>query len=1396
MTGEEKQQVQNIINARMKLLNEKASRQEAEIKTLKSQLEEKTAEIDELKTQLTQAQEQSKKLIAMIHQNQKIEPENKPEPVKPRVNYLVSLLRQHFNYDSFRPGQEEVINAILSGRDVFCSMPDDYGKCLCAKLPAMLMPGLTLVITPNVPDKSMNESQLHSICLTPDMSPTKKRSIMRDIKNGTYKIVYAALNELKDSEIVNVLRSVEISMSAIILQWGQPDRLKESKALIASLSTKRIPTAIFANSTTPLMRQECMRSLVSPLRIITGFNRPNVTFRIIRAEKKISALNEILAQKKDLPGVIYCSNPESAYKIRENLRDYPGLDEKIIIMPGALYREIKRRDIRFIVHYELPGNLASYSQEINCAGIDGSSSECIMLVSRKDFSTAEKSVIKFCEEKNQKDALMLYLGIEDKQDSEENKTSGESEKISSDEFADFDFGTSNEAQKEAITSSNGPVLIIAGPGTGKTYTLVQRTVFLIQKRHVKPENIMLATFTNKAASELSARITEELASRKIPADISSMYTGTFHEICGRILKEYSDFTRLKRNFRVIDDFDNAYIIMQNFGKFMAIDGIEHALKNFNQGKWKMSSELRDMINRLSEELTDTEELSRDSDIAISFMGNAMKVFDSILASDNSMSYSSMLVETYKLLRDNPEILADIQNKVHYIMVDEYQDTNYIQEQLIFMIAGERKNICVVGDDDQSLYRFRGAEVRNILEFPDKFGKNECKIVKLMLNYRSLDGIVKFFSEWMNDTGKFFTWDAFRHDKNLEAYRKGNNTSVFRLAGLNDAGEWHEKILNFIKHLKDSGRINDYNQIAFLFKSVKINRVQSLIQYLESNNINVYSPRSEMFFDRGEIKFAIGCLISMFPKYLNALNSGEFKFNGIEPGYITYYRECLMTVNRFINRSIYADLKKWLLDKRSYHEKLQGYTNYTYSDIIYQMFAFPPFRKALDEDINNGVKATRPARNLAKLIEVIQKYENSHNVNNINAKFMDSQFQMMMNINLRFQFEEGVDEYESDNSSEIPTGHVSFMTIHQSKGMEFPIVFVDSLWSYPNKKINPNMNEEIMHKIERKYYKRPEFEPEEQIKFFDFWRLFYVAFSRAQDLLILTCNEEPNTPSCYFVKRYNVLEDADESFNSSSTEISPLKNSGAKNIFSFTQDILLYETCPMQYKFFRELEFQPDISNHTLMGLLVHATIEDIHKAAEKHEEAKITEENISRWFDANYDTLSRTNRAYLTKATRETALQQVMNYVLRQGSDWSGVWRAESEVNIMRGEYILEGVIDLISMRDGKIEITDFKSGSKPNININRDRERIENYRRQVNAYAYLVENTTGLNVNGLRIYYTGENENSPEITYQYDKAEAEEIMRGFDETVRKITAKDFNHMASDIETCRECTFRFYCRRE
>ena len=258
---------------------------------------------------------------------------------------------------------------------------------------------------------------------------------------------------------------------------------------------------------------------------------------------------------------------------------------------------------------------------------------------------------------------------------------------------------------------------------------------------------------------------------------------------------------------------------------------------------------------------------------------------------------------------------------------------------------------------------------------------------------------------------------------------------------------------------------------------------------------------------------------------------------------------------------------------------------------------------------------------------------------------------------------------------------------------------------------------------------------------------------------------------------------------------PQKEAGQRNIYSFTGDILVYEACPMQYKFFNELEFPPDSSQATLLGSLVHATIEDIHKAVLNQEEHKITDTNITEWLNENYARLSRSQRAYLPQKTRDAAFAQVMRYVHLQGSDWSGIVMAEAEAGLVRDGYILQGRIDLVRVRDDETEIIDFKTGSKPNININRDRSRLENSRRQVNVYAYMAAKSLGLNITGMKLYYTGTEGSSPEIAFEYDESGAEEIIRGIDETVKRIAAKDFEHRTQDLETCRECVFRFFCGR-
>lgn len=406
----------------------------------------------------------------------------------------------------------------------------------------------------------------------------------------------------------------------------------------------------------------------------------------------------------------------------------------------------------------------------------------------------------------------------------------------------FDFGNSNNGQKEAISSANGPVLITAGPGTGKTYTLVQRAIYLIEECGVQPENLFIATFTEKAAKELITRITNELARRNITANVNEMYVGTFHSLCLRILKENLEYTRLKKNYRLLDAFDQKYTVFQNIYEFRNIPNVDAVLPD--SGAWKQSEAICGYVNNLSEELVLPDDLERDADPAISAMGTILRAYQKLLNDNNLMDFSSIQVETYRLLTEHSEILEELQRKITHLMVDEYQDTNYIQEQLVFLLAGKKKNICVVGDDDQGLYRFRGATIRNILEFPQKFNAGECKVVSLVVNYRSNTDIVDFYNTWMATTegAKFkFQWGAFRYNKKIVAHTqvKLSSPSVVKLSGVDDEDEWHENILKFIHRLKDSGKLTDYNQIAFLFSSVKHPKVKALADFLEKNQINVY-----------------------------------------------------------------------------------------------------------------------------------------------------------------------------------------------------------------------------------------------------------------------------------------------------------------------------------------------------------------------------------------------------------------------------------------------------------------------------------------------------------------------------------------------------------------------------
>ncbi|PWJ99998.1 UvrD/REP helicase N-terminal domain-containing protein [Flavobacterium araucananum] len=274
----------------------------------------------------------------------------------------------------------------------------------------------------------------------------------------------------------------------------------------------------------------------------------------------------------------------------------------------------------------------------------------------------------------------------------------------------------------AITSIDGPLLVIAGPGAGKTKTLVERIVYLIIEG-TSAENIMVATFTEKAAKELITRVSNRLIELDLKINLNEMYIGTLHSIFLRIIEENREYTTLKRNYRLLDQFDQKYLVFRNLSRYLEVEDPAHIIGSPYVNRWEKASNLIYYISKVSEECLDIDILCNADEDEIKAIGEYYKIYQEQLEEENVLDFSTIQIETLKLLEYNPKILQALQDKIHYLMVDEYQDTNTIQEKILLLLSAKHYNFCVVGDDDQGLYRFRGATIRNILEFPNNFKRS-------------------------------------------------------------------------------------------------------------------------------------------------------------------------------------------------------------------------------------------------------------------------------------------------------------------------------------------------------------------------------------------------------------------------------------------------------------------------------------------------------------------------------------------------------------------------------------------------------------------------------------------------------------------------------------------------
>ncbi len=951
--------------------------------------------------------------------------------------------------------------------------------------------------------------------------------------------------------------------------------------------------------------------------------------------------------------------------------------------------------------------------------------------------------------------------------------------------------TLNPEQQKIVDTIDGPVLVIAGPGSGKTRTLVERIVHLIQLG-VAPEHIMVSTFTEKAAKELITRISNLLLRQGIRVNLNEMYIGTLHSLFLRFLEENREYTRLKKNYRVLDDFEQTFLLYDNIYDFINIDGITELIGDHKVSLWRKASELSEKINIVSEEMLDVSALENSEDKAIKCLAACYKKYKSLLEDENALDFSTIQIEAYEMITSHPEVLQKIQDQIKYFMVDEYQDTNTIQERILLLISSKSSNLCVVGDDDQGLYRFRGATIRNILEFEKNYPDGECKRFFLKTNYRSHPDIIRFYNEWMSDWNWKDGEKSFRYEKEIvpcDATFRDNKT-VCRLSTVDGTEEnYHKEVLSFINNLQEKGIVTNLNQITFLYRSVKGDEARSLATFLEAHGVKVFSPRSDMYFERDEIRLILGCLATIFPQALDLLDEGTLIFDKV--------REWQ---SFFMNR-IQEDPKAnktlitWVIKLTKDHMSLEKGTDYNFSSLIYQMLQFPLFSSYLDVDLGLNKTDLRAAYNIGMFTNLISKFEYLFNITIFTPKNIEWSVKSLFKNYIRFLLDGGLSEYE-DFDEVTPSGCVSFMTIHQAKGLEFPITIVGSMSGVPRKDIN-----DIEANLQENYFHKPIFEPLDKIKYYDFARLYYTAFSRAQNCLVLTGQEKSGPgrrPSAYFEKFWNSLP----LWNSEEVDIANLhladvKPTNVMHEYAFTSHILLYENCPRQYEFYKEFQFAEQRRGSTMGGSLLHQTIEDIHKAVLRGEESSLTDDNIITWYNTNYQMLIKQLHTYLQQGQLNSILEQILRYRDRNAGSWDKIKEAEVDVSLVQEDYILDGKIDLIEGDNGTFDLVDFKSGDKPDVNSTDEYKRqiLTQYRRQLEVYAYLVENKYGKKVTNMHLYYPKEENGNPRITFKYQQHNIDNTIASFDAVVHKIESKDFSMegVRRNDHHCADCDMRFYC---
>ena len=642
----------------------------------------------------------------------------------------------------------------------------------------------------------------------------------------------------------------------------------------------------------------------------------------------------------------------------------------------------------------------------------------------------------------------------------------------------MDFSTLNPEQRDAVETIEGPLLLLAGAGTGKTMVITYRIANLV-KAGIPPSSILAVTFTNKAANEMKERVSQLVSSRQA----KDLTVSTFHSFGLRTLAKYGSLLGYTSGFTLIDYGDQIGIVKEAMSRLSYLDET-----GFDAPMCLAA------LSRAKNKNLDPEELKK-SDIADEQkIGNVYAIYQDYLQAINVMDFDDLLMQTVRLFDQFPNVLQQMRDRYKFLLIDEFQDTNHIQMQMVKQLCGDKPNICAVGDDDQSIYSWRGAEITNILNFDKEF--DGCKVIKLEQNYRCTNNI-------LNCSNKVISINSARHDKKLWS-EKMNDSKVKILA--NDTPEKEAITIAEVINDRVQNKQNGYGDFAVLYRSNHQSKV--IEDKLRANGVPYQVIGDESFYEKREIRDAIAFLnvVHNRNQSLSLLRILDVPPRGIGPVTIKTLREIADHENIPVIDVIEDDgliagfgkaqqlaLKKFINIINKYrvefeqpgqiYEKVKNYFN----EIDYLEGLGRMYKPRADAEARYD--------NVLELLSSINDMDKRHD-----GRLLLSEFIQKIAIREEFNRKKDKDAEERDS--------VTLLTVHSAKGLEFPFVFLAGV-------------EKDLFPHERSVKEKSL--PEER-------RLFYVAMTRAKEELIISwCNQRKVRQKVYKRKRSQFLSELPEEY---------------------------------------------------------------------------------------------------------------------------------------------------------------------------------------------------------------------------------------------------------------------------